>query len=44
VALWRGPEAARQENPLWSALEKLPQDAQESIAAGFEYIGWRPKG
>jgi hypothetical protein len=43
VALWRGPEAARRENPLWSALERLPQDAQEAIAAGFEYVGRRPE-
>jgi glycosyltransferase involved in cell wall biosynthesis/GT2 family glycosyltransferase/SAM-dependent methyltransferase len=43
VALWRGPDAARRENPLWSALERLPQDAQEAIAAGFEYVGRRPE-
>jgi glycosyltransferase involved in cell wall biosynthesis/GT2 family glycosyltransferase/SAM-dependent methyltransferase len=42
IALWRGPEGARRENPLWSALEGLPQDAQEAIAAGFEYVGRRP--
>ena len=43
VALWRGPEAARRKNPIWSALERLPQDAQEAVAAGFEYVGRRPR-
>jgi SAM-dependent methyltransferase len=43
AALWRGADAARRQNPLWSALERLPQDVQEGIAAGFEYVGRRPK-
>jgi glycosyltransferase involved in cell wall biosynthesis/SAM-dependent methyltransferase len=42
VTLWRR-EAARRTDPLWAALEALPQDAQEGIAAGFEYIGRRPE-
>ncbi len=39
--LWRRPDA-RGENAAWAALQSLPQSAQESIAAGFEFLGRRP--
>jgi glycosyltransferase involved in cell wall biosynthesis/SAM-dependent methyltransferase len=43
VSLWRMPEGARGEEPLWNSFAALPQDAQEVTAAGFEYIGRRPE-
>jgi glycosyltransferase involved in cell wall biosynthesis/SAM-dependent methyltransferase len=43
VSLWRGPEALRPADPSWAALARLPQAAQEAIAAGFEYVGRRPE-
>ena len=43
IALWRNAEA-RETDELWSALGALPQDIQETIAAGFEYVGRRPAG
>ncbi|GAA0569534.1 hypothetical protein GCM10009416_04960 [Craurococcus roseus] len=43
VGLWRAPEAGRGAgDPVWSGLASLPQDAQEAIAAGFEFVGRRP--
>lgn len=43
VALWRTPETARgRDEPIWANLAALPQDAQEIVAAGFEFIGRRP--
>jgi SAM-dependent methyltransferase len=42
ASLWRSPEEARNGEPLWEDLAALPQDAQEAVAAGFEYIGRRP--
>lgn len=39
--LWTDP-AARGGDPQWADLQRLPQSAQEAIAAGFEYIGRRP--
>jgi glycosyltransferase involved in cell wall biosynthesis/SAM-dependent methyltransferase len=42
VSAWRSDEAARSKDEIWSALARLPQEAQESIAAGFEFIGRRP--
>jgi SAM-dependent methyltransferase len=41
-SLWRGTEETRSADLLWSALAQLPQEAQEGIAAGFEYLGRRP--
>ena len=43
IGLWRNAEA-RETDELWSALGALPQDIQETIAAGFEYVGRRPAG
>lgn len=43
VSLWRMPEGARGEEPLWNRFAALPQDAQEVTAAGFEYLGRRPE-
>jgi GT2 family glycosyltransferase/glycosyltransferase involved in cell wall biosynthesis len=42
ISLWRSGEEARLIDPIWSALAQLPQETQESIAAGFEYVGRRP--
>lgn len=43
VQLWRAPEAERGgADPVWGDLAALPQDAQEAIAAGFEFVGRRP--
>jgi glycosyltransferase involved in cell wall biosynthesis/GT2 family glycosyltransferase/SAM-dependent methyltransferase len=42
VSLWRRAEEARWNDSIWSALAQLPQETQEPIAAGFEYIGRRP--
>jgi SAM-dependent methyltransferase len=43
VSLWRvGDEQARRREPVWNHLRALPQDAQEKLAAGFEYLGRRP--
>jgi SAM-dependent methyltransferase len=41
VSFWRSPET-RESDPIWRTLAKLSQETQESIAAGFEYIGRRP--
>jgi glycosyltransferase involved in cell wall biosynthesis/SAM-dependent methyltransferase len=41
-SLWRGTAETRSADSLWSALAQLPQEAQEGIAAGFEYLGRRP--
>lgn len=42
IAFWRGDVKTRSTDELWSALAQLPQAAQESIAAGFEYFGRKP--
>jgi GT2 family glycosyltransferase/SAM-dependent methyltransferase len=42
ISLWRSAEDARSIDPMWSALAQLPQEVQEAISAGFEYVGWRP--
>ncbi|MBV9492523.1 MAG: class I SAM-dependent methyltransferase [Verrucomicrobia bacterium] len=42
ISFWRGGQQARATDEVWSALAQLPQAAQESIAAGFEYFGRRP--
>jgi len=42
VSLWRMSEEARAGHPVWDDLAALPQDAQEVVAAGFEFIGRRP--
>lgn len=41
VDIWRDP--SKRDRPLWSDFEKISQDNQEIIAAGFELIGRRPK-
>jgi glycosyltransferase involved in cell wall biosynthesis len=40
--LWRTP-GARDGNQVWGDLAALPQDAQEIVAAGFEFLGRRPE-
>jgi SAM-dependent methyltransferase len=42
VSLWRAPESARPEEPVWSSLAALPQEVQEGLAAGFELVARRP--
>ncbi len=42
VSLWRSPEDTRGGDPVWDDLAALPQDSQEALAAGFEYLGHRP--
>jgi glycosyltransferase involved in cell wall biosynthesis/SAM-dependent methyltransferase len=42
VSFWRDEEKRRGTASLWKNLSELPQDVQESVAAGFEYIGRRP--
>ncbi|MBV9671827.1 MAG: glycosyltransferase [Verrucomicrobia bacterium] len=42
VSFWREAENARNGDPVWSAFQRLPQQSQEVIAAGFEYLGRRP--
>ena len=37
VRLWREPDS--RDHPVWKALHELPQEAQETLAAGFEYLG-----
>ena len=37
--IWRSP--ARWQHPVQLALSRLPQAAQEGIAAGFEFLGRR---
>jgi len=37
--IWLSPD--RWQHPVWQAFASLPQEAQEGIAAGFEYIGRR---
>lgn len=39
---WRDPDS--RECPVWDLLATLPQDAQTRVAAGFEYLGIKPKG
>jgi SAM-dependent methyltransferase len=41
VSLWRTP-GTRKGDPLWPHLDTLPQDVQEALGAGFEYLGRRP--
>jgi SAM-dependent methyltransferase len=43
VSFWRTPEATRGGgDPVWLNLATLPQEAQEVVAAGFEYVGRKP--
>jgi glycosyltransferase involved in cell wall biosynthesis/SAM-dependent methyltransferase len=42
VGLWRVPEQQAARPEIWKQLSELPQDAQEALAAGFEYLGRRP--
>ena len=43
VSLWRNPKDTPSDGKsLWHDLSVLPQDVQESLAAGFEYVGRRP--
>jgi glycosyltransferase involved in cell wall biosynthesis/SAM-dependent methyltransferase len=43
VSLWRNLENAPSDGKsLWHDLSVLPQDVQEALAAGFEYVGRRP--
>lgn len=39
---WRDSES--REGPVWEYLATLPQNAQARVAAGFEYLGVKPKG
>jgi SAM-dependent methyltransferase len=39
AAIWGSPD--RWQHPVWRAFERLPQEAQEGIAAGFEFVGRR---
>ena len=41
VSLWRTPET-RNGSRLWDDLAALPQDVQEVVGAGFEFLGRRP--
>jgi len=40
VELWRDP--SQRDEPLWTDFERLSQDSQETIAAGFELFATRP--
>jgi SAM-dependent methyltransferase len=40
VRFWRDEGTRR--DPLWANFARLPQPAQERIAAGFEYVGVKP--
>ena len=37
--IWTSPE--RHLHPVWQAFSRLPQEAQEGLAAGFEFVGRR---
>jgi hypothetical protein len=41
VAMWRDEQG--RDGPLWKSFFKLPQEAQEGIAAGFQYLGRKPE-
>ena len=41
IAMWRDPKQ-RDHDLMWSNLSLIPQEAQEVMAAGFEYVGRRP--
>lgn len=41
VHYWRDPEARKGE--VWRALSDLPQDVQERVAAGFEFLGQKDR-
>jgi SAM-dependent methyltransferase len=41
-ALWREPE--RRAGPLWELMQRLPDDAQRRMAAGFELRARKPSG
>jgi glycosyltransferase involved in cell wall biosynthesis/SAM-dependent methyltransferase/uncharacterized protein YbaR (Trm112 family) len=43
ASLWRAPETQKTD-PLWFHMRALPQDVQEVLAAGFEYLGRRRAG
>lgn len=40
IECWR--EASRRDSQLWTDFQKLSQEAQASIAAGFEFLGRKP--
>jgi SAM-dependent methyltransferase len=40
VEIWRDPD--KRDTPLWTDFERISQDNQEIIAAGFELFGKRP--
>jgi glycosyltransferase involved in cell wall biosynthesis/SAM-dependent methyltransferase len=42
ASLWRAPETQKTD-PLWFHMGALPQDVQEVVGAGFEYLGRRPE-
>src|SRR5579884_447154 len=42
LSLWREPNGAGETEPLWSSLAALPQEVQETTAAGFEFLGRKP--
>lgn len=41
VTLWR--DASKRDHPLWKSFFALPQPVQEQLAAGFEYLGRKPR-
>jgi SAM-dependent methyltransferase/glycosyltransferase involved in cell wall biosynthesis len=41
IAMWRDPQQ-RDGDLMWENLRLIPQEAQEAMAAGFEYLGRRP--
>ena len=41
VEIWRDP--SRRDNPLWTNFQHLTQTSQEVTAAGFEFLGRKPK-
>jgi len=41
IAMWRDPEQ-RDRDLMWKNFGLIPQEAQEVMAAGFEYVGRRP--
>jgi SAM-dependent methyltransferase len=40
IGWWRKQNG--EANPVWRAFSDLPQDAQETLAAGFQYLGRKP--
>ncbi len=41
IAMWRDPQQ-REHDLMWRNFGLIPQEAQEVMAAGFEYVGRRP--